>query len=89
MPMARATISTSVTAVRGSGSVRRRRAALAVLGAVVGTALAGVVLAELRRRTGSLVAPVLAHWAANGCAVVASSLAWTRRHAGDEVTRPG
>jgi uncharacterized protein len=66
------------TALRGSGADVRRRRTLAVLGAVVGTALAGLVLAELRRRTGSLLAPALAHWAANGCAVVASSRAWAR-----------
>jgi membrane protease YdiL (CAAX protease family) len=86
-------LSRTSTAVRGSGRGGGRRAALAVLGAVVGTALAGVVLAELRRRTGSLAAPMVVHWAANGCAVVASSLAWARQHAGDraggEVTRPG
>jgi membrane protease YdiL (CAAX protease family) len=38
---------------------------------VVFTALAGVVFAELRRRSGSLVAPLLLHWATNG-------LAWSR-----------
>jgi uncharacterized protein len=71
-----------------TGGARRssRRTLFTVLGVVVGTALAGVVLAELRRRTGSLVAPVLVHWAANGCAVVASSLAWARSA---RVTRAG
>jgi membrane protease YdiL (CAAX protease family) len=37
-----------------------------VASAVAATAAAGVVLAELRRRTGSLIAPAGLHWAANG-----------------------
>jgi membrane protease YdiL (CAAX protease family) len=39
---------------------------LAVAGAVVFTATAGVLLCELRRRSGSLLAPVGLHWALNG-----------------------
>jgi membrane protease YdiL (CAAX protease family) len=54
----------------------RRRVLLTVLGTVVFTALAGVVFAELRRRSGSLVAPLLLHWATNGLAVVAASRLW-------------
>jgi membrane protease YdiL (CAAX protease family) len=77
------------TAVRGSGPEAGRRTGLVVLGTVVGTALAGIVLAELRRRTGSLMAPVLVHSAANGCAVVVSSQAWARRRATGEVLRAG
>ena len=49
---------------------------LTILGTVVFTALAGVVFAELRRRSDSLVAPVLLHWATNGLAVVAASRMW-------------
>jgi membrane protease YdiL (CAAX protease family) len=71
-------VSRTSTAITGAGGHPSRRALITVLGVVVGTALAGVVLAELRRRTGSLIAPVLVHWAANGCAVIASSLAWAR-----------
>ena len=81
-------VSRTSTALTGAGGRSSRRALITVLGVVVGTALAGVVLAELRRWTGSLLAPVLVHWAANGCAVVASSLAWTRHRgslARDEV----
>jgi membrane protease YdiL (CAAX protease family) len=81
-------VSRTSTAITGAGSRSARRTVITVLGVVVGTALAGVVLAELRRRTGSLVAPVLVHWAANGCAVIASSLAWARHRgslARDEV----
>jgi membrane protease YdiL (CAAX protease family) len=33
---------------------------------VAGTALAGVVFCELRRRSGSLLAPMGLHWALNG-----------------------
>jgi membrane protease YdiL (CAAX protease family) len=51
----RATVGTTVT-----GQV------LAVLGAMAFTALAGVVLCELRRRSGSLLAAAALHWATNG-----------------------
>ncbi|MFE5813947.1 CPBP family intramembrane glutamic endopeptidase [Streptomyces sp. NPDC056479] len=37
-----------------------------VAAAIVVTALAGVVLCELRRRSGSLLAPMTLHWAVNG-----------------------
>lgn len=38
---------------------------LAVLGAVLFTAAAGVLFCELRRRSGSLLAPMGLHWAVN------------------------
>ena len=44
-----------------------------VVGAVLGTAIAGVVLCELRRRSGSLLAPFVLHWSLNGSGLV---LAW-------------
>jgi membrane protease YdiL (CAAX protease family) len=47
-----------------------------VAGAVVFTAVAGVVLCELRRRSGSLVAPAGLHWATNGLGVLASAGLW-------------
>jgi uncharacterized protein len=47
--------------------------ALAVAGAVVFTALAGVVLCELRRRSGSLLAPMGLHWAVNGLGVLVTA----------------
>jgi membrane protease YdiL (CAAX protease family) len=47
-----------------------------VTGAVLFTALAGVVLCELRRRSGSLVAPFGLHWATNGLGVLASAAVW-------------
>lgn len=40
--------------------------ALAVAGAVAFTALAGLLLCELRRRSGSLLAAAALHWATNG-----------------------
>jgi uncharacterized protein len=54
----------------------RRRVLVTVAGTVLFTALAGVVFAELRRRSGSIVAPLLLHWATNGLAVVAASRLW-------------
>ncbi len=64
------------TAIGDGGRPPRRRVLLTILGTVLFTALAGVVFAELRRRSDSLVAPVLLHWATNGLAVVAASRMW-------------
>jgi membrane protease YdiL (CAAX protease family) len=64
------------TAIRGNGRPDRRRLFLTVLGTVVFTAVAGVVFAELRRRSGSVVAPLGLHWATNGLAVVAAARVW-------------
>jgi uncharacterized protein len=43
---------------------------------VVFTALAGVVFCELRRRSGSLLAPMALHWATNGLGVLTSAVLW-------------
>ena len=48
------------TAVAGDGDGKPARALLTVLGTVLFTAVAGVIFAELRRRSGSLVAPMAA-----------------------------
>jgi membrane protease YdiL (CAAX protease family) len=48
---------------------------LRVVVTVLFTSLAGVVLCVLRARSGSLVAPVLAHWTVNGLGVIVASLA--------------
>ena len=48
---------------------------LSVLGVITFTGLAGLVLGELRRRSGSVIAPAALHWAANGLGLVAASLA--------------
>ncbi|MDY7086213.1 MAG: CPBP family intramembrane glutamic endopeptidase [Actinomycetota bacterium] len=51
---------------------------LAVLGAVAFTALAGLLLCELRRRSGSLLAAAALHWATNGLGLlIAAGLATT------------
>ncbi|MFF6881236.1 CPBP family intramembrane glutamic endopeptidase [Streptomyces sp. NPDC012474] len=47
--------------------------ALPVAAAVVATTAAGIVLCELRRRSGSLLAPAALHWAVNGFGY---ALAW-------------
>lgn len=62
-------------AVAGSG--RRARLAVAVVGTVAFTAAAGVLFGELRRRSGSLLAPVLLHWATNAAGVLGSALVWS------------
>jgi uncharacterized protein len=61
-------------AVNGLAAGRGARVA-AVAGVVVGTAGAGAVLSLLRERSGSLVAPVLLHLAANCSGPLASALA--------------
>ncbi len=60
-------------ALRGGG---RSRLLLTVAGTVAFTAAAGVVLGELRRASGSLLAPAGLHWATNGLGVLASARAW-------------
>jgi uncharacterized protein len=55
---------------------RGRTALLTVVVTVLVTALAGALLAELRRRTGSVLAPVGLHWAVNGLGVFAAARAW-------------
>jgi uncharacterized protein len=65
-------VNPAITGLVGPGASGR---ALAVAGAVTFTALAGVVLCELRRRSGSLLAPFGLHWAVNGLGVVVSASA--------------
>ena len=59
----------SVVGADAAGTVVR------VVVTVVFTSLAGVVLCWLRLRSGSLVAPVLAHWTVNGLGVIVAALA--------------
>ena len=47
-----------------------------MLTTVAFTALSGVVFCELRRRSGSLLAPASLHWAANGLSLLASAAVW-------------
>jgi membrane protease YdiL (CAAX protease family) len=50
--------------------------AITVAATVVFTGLAGVVFCELRRRSGSLLAPAALHWATNALSVLASAAVW-------------
>lgn len=50
--------------------------AAGVLGAVLATAAAGFVFTWLRRRSGSLIAPIALHWSLNGMGAVAAALVW-------------
>ena len=52
------------------------RPAGTVLATVLFTAGAGVVFCELRRRSGSILAPAGLHWAVNGLSVLASAAVW-------------
>jgi membrane protease YdiL (CAAX protease family) len=63
-------VNPAVGGLVGPGPLGR---ALAVGGAVVFTALAGVLLCELRRRSGSLLAPIGLHWAVNGIGLLVSA----------------
>jgi membrane protease YdiL (CAAX protease family) len=65
----------ALAATRTNAALRagRRRLLATVLGTVAFTTIAGVVFAELRRRSGSLLAPVGLHWATNGLGVLASA----------------
>ncbi|WP_213932328.1 CPBP family intramembrane glutamic endopeptidase [Rhodococcus sp. B50] len=55
--------------------VPARHAGDSVPGTVVLTALSGMVFDELRRRTGSVLAPMLLHWAINAGGAVAVGIA--------------
>ncbi|WP_197381577.1 CPBP family intramembrane glutamic endopeptidase [Mycolicibacterium mengxianglii] len=47
-----------------------------VLLAVLATAAAGFVFTWLRRRSGSLIAPIALHWSLNGVGALAAALVW-------------
>lgn len=63
-------VNPAVAGLVGDGAAGR---VLAVAGAVGFTAAAGVLLCELRRRSGSLLAPAGLHWAVNGLGVLVSA----------------
>ncbi|WP_245717461.1 CPBP family intramembrane glutamic endopeptidase [Nocardia jejuensis] len=44
--------------------------------AVVATAAAGAVFTWLRRRSGSLIAPIALHWSVNGAGALAAAVVW-------------
>jgi membrane protease YdiL (CAAX protease family) len=66
----------AVGAALGAGATGR---VLTVLAAVAFTALAGLVLCELRRRSGSLLASAALHWATNGLGLLVASVLATVR----------
>jgi uncharacterized protein len=47
-----------------------------VVGAVIATGAAGFVFTWLRRRSGSLIAPIALHWSLNGLGALAAALVW-------------
>lgn len=47
-----------------------------ILGAVAATGAAGFVFTWLRKRSGSLIAPIALHWSLNGVGALAAALAW-------------
>jgi membrane protease YdiL (CAAX protease family) len=71
-------LSSDNRAIGGAVGTGTSGAALSVLGTVLFTAVSGVVFCELRRRSGSLLAPIGLHWATNGLAVLASAAVWAR-----------
>lgn len=50
--------------------------AAGVVGAVLATGAAGFVFTWLRRRSGSLIAPIALHWSLNGLGALAAALVW-------------
>jgi uncharacterized protein len=66
----------AVRGVAGGGDLGQW---LGVLGAVVFTAVAGVLLGELRRRSGSLLASAGLHWAVNGVGVIVTAALFAAR----------
>lgn len=69
-------LAASNEAVGGALGTGRSAQEVTVLGTVLFTAAAGVVFCELRRRSGSLLAPAGLHWAVNGLSVLASAAVW-------------
>lgn len=63
-------VNPAVAELVGPGSAGQMSA---VAGAVLFTGLAGALLCELRRRSGSLLAPFGLHWAANGLGVLVAA----------------
>ena len=74
------------TSIRADQQQRRLHpdcSAAAMLGMVVGVsarcsrpAAAGFVFTWLRRRSGSLIAPIALHWSLNGLGALAAALVW-------------
>ena len=60
----------TVDEAAGAAGVGAAATALRVAGTLLVTFVGGVVLCELRRRSDSLLAPIVAHWAINGVGVL-------------------
>ncbi len=65
-------INAAATSVGGIGFPR----GLIIAGIVAVTYVAGMALCELRRRSDSLLAPILVHWTINGFAAILAAIAW-------------
>jgi membrane protease YdiL (CAAX protease family) len=65
----------TLAALSANDPAREGRRAGAVTAACLGTAASGVLFEELRRRSGSLLAPALVHLATNGLGLLASAAA--------------
>jgi membrane protease YdiL (CAAX protease family) len=63
-------VNEGVAAVAGRGTAGQ---VAPIAGAVIFTGLSGVLLCELRRRSGSLLAPIGLHWAVNGVGLLAAA----------------
>jgi membrane protease YdiL (CAAX protease family) len=61
------------TRILGGGAVGM---VAGVTGAVLATAAAGFVFTWLRRRSGSLIAPIALHWSLNGLGALAAAVVW-------------
>jgi len=62
-----------LAAIFGSGVLGQ---VAGVTGAVIATAAAGFVFTWLRRRSGSILAPIALHWSLNGVGALAAALVW-------------
>lgn len=62
-----------LTSVLGHGPTAQ---AAGMIGAVALTTVAGFLLGWLRVRSGSLLAPIALHWAANGLGAIGAAIAW-------------
>jgi uncharacterized protein len=69
-------LSTSNEAISGTVGGGRSAQTTTVLATVAFTTLSGVVFCELRRRSGSVLAPAGLHWATNALSVLASAAVW-------------
>ncbi len=65
------------TGILGSGTLAQLAG---IIGAVIATGAAGLVLGWLRHRSTSLVAPIALHWALNATGAAGAAVAWHLPH---------